>query len=353
MTLQIRRFEPRAATTAEWRAYHGFRRIRHDETDPEDPILGDGTVERRMKMEDPEWEEVRYTATREEDPTRLAGWLELGMTREGALSHETNGHMMWVDIQVHPDERRRGVATRLLARALEVAKERNRSTLIGGTHEGTGKAFLKAIGAETGLAWRESRLYLDEMDWEKMERWVREGQRRSPGTDLIFFNDLPEPSMIEAYCELLQEVSNQEPRGNLDLGDDLLTPSILKERVDQFAKIGGTMLRAVTVEEDGALSGLTTLGYLPDERTHVHQWMTGVREAYRGRGLGKWLKAAQLLRIRDELPQVRVVRTGNATINAAMLSINVRLGFRPYREGVEGQLSVASLGKALAERPPS
>lgn len=68
------------------------------------------------------------------------------------------------------------------------------------------------------------------------------------------------------------------------------------------------------------------------------------------RSLGKWLKAAMLLRIREELPQVRVVATGNATSNAAMLSINVRLGFKPHREGIGVQMSLDELEAYLRSR---
>ncbi|MEE9601209.1 MAG: N-acetyltransferase, partial [Thermoplasmata archaeon] len=59
--------------------------------------------------------------------------------------------------------------------------------------------------------------------------------------------------------------------------------------------------------------------------------------------LGKWLKAAMLLRVREKFPQIQVVVTDNATSNAAMLSINERLGFRPHKEGVWAQITLEAL----------
>ncbi|MEN8151804.1 MAG: GNAT family N-acetyltransferase, partial [Planctomycetota bacterium] len=81
----------------------------------------------------------------------------------------------------------------------------------------------------------------------------------------------------------------------------------------------------------------------PDEKTMIHQFITGVRPPYRGRGLGKWLKAANLLRVRREFPQVTVVLTDNATTNEAMLSINKRLGFEKYREEENFQITLEGL----------
>lgn len=63
-----------------------------------------------------------------------------------------------------------------------------------------------------------------------------------------------------------------------------------------------------------------------------------VRPSARGQGLGKWLKAAMLERIPAEYAGAEYVRTGNAEENAAMLGINVSLGFRPWAQTTEWQL---------------
>ncbi len=50
-----------------------------------------------------------------------------------------------------------------------------------------------------------------------------------------------------------------------------------------------------------------------------------------------------LLHVRERLPHVRVVVTNNATSNEAMLSINRRLGFKPYKGGFDAQIRLADL----------
>ena len=62
------------------------------------------------------------------------------------------------------------------------------------------------------------------------------------------------------------------------------------------------------------------------------------------RGLGKWLKAAMLLHVRNLYPKVEVVVTENAGSNAPMLAINTKIGFRQYRAGAEYQITREKLG---------
>jgi GNAT superfamily N-acetyltransferase len=110
----------------------------------------------------------------------------------------------------------------------------------------------------------------------------------------------------------------------------------------------------LTREPDGVISGITDVQYAPYQPTMIHQGFTGVRADARGRGLGKWLKAAMLLHVRDLYPQLEVVITENAGSNAPMLAINTRMGFKQYRAGTEYQITRDELyarSKVLARRP--
>ncbi len=106
-------------------------------------------------------------------------------------------------------------------------------------------------------------------------------------------------------------------------------------------------------EADGVLSGMTEMGFWAEQKTMIHQFMTGVSRPYRGKGLGKWLKAAMLLKVREEYPQVEVVVTDNATTNAAMLAINSRLGFKFHKEWVSVQISREDLRRWLESKRDS
>jgi hypothetical protein len=65
--------------------------------------------------------------------------------------------------------------------------------------------------------------------------------------------------------------------------------------------------------------------------------------------LGKWIKAANLLRIRSLYPDAQWISTENAGSNAPMLAINKKLGFKQYRVGSSYQLSRERLAARLKE----
>ena len=96
------------------------------------------------------------------------------------------------------------------------------------------------------------------------------------------------------------------------------------------------------------LAGYTELTFVPDRLAMANQGDTGVFPEFRGRGLGRWLKAAMLAKVLAERPSVQFVRTGNADSNAAMLKINREMGFRPYMSQTIWQIETAKV-KAYLE----
>jgi hypothetical protein len=78
--------------------------------------------------------------------------------------------------------------------------------------------------------------------------------------------------------------------------------------------------------------------------------LTGVAPTWRGKGLAKAVKARQLQILTQRQPQVRMVITSNATVNAAMLAVNTQLGFKPHREISTYQATITALEEWLAQR---
>ncbi|MFW9851409.1 MAG: GNAT family N-acetyltransferase [Candidatus Thorarchaeota archaeon] len=346
----IKDFDPLSSTAEEWKLYHEFRKIRHEEVNPDDPYIDNETAEKNIKtsMAHPEVDFFLYSII-DIIKNKQIGTVSCILIKKTAASYEGNKHLIQFDMSILAPYRRKGIGTKALKFIYDFAIENNKTTLITGSDEGDGKKFLEIIGAQTALTGVENRLNLEEVDWEMVSQWEKEGLDRSPKTKLQFFYTIPE-NIIEKYSEIYTETNNQQPLGDLDVGDIIFTPETLRQMEKRHKDLGRKQLTYITIEQDGEISGLTEMIYRPERDYIIEQLLTGVKDKHRGRGLGKWLKATMLLRIKEEFPNVKIVSTGNATTNAPMLSINDRLGFKVHKESMTGQLTVETLGKYLESK---
>jgi GNAT superfamily N-acetyltransferase len=80
----------------------------------------------------------------------------------------------------------------------------------------------------------------------------------------------------------------------------------------------------------------------------VQQELIGVRHQYRGRGLGKWLRAEMMFFIRDALPEAKYINAGTADTNAPMVSISDRMGFKRHHTELCYRFEVEALRPLLS-----
>jgi GNAT superfamily N-acetyltransferase len=328
--------DPLRADRAFWTRYHVLRRTRHSELRPDDPLEPDEVTEARMKKPNPFDEDHYFEISRDGS---MVSWFTASNATPRNPEYETNKHLLWGDLFVMPDHRRQRVATSWLPTIVQLMKEHGATVLGMTASHDEAHAFLKSLGATAKLAEVESRLKLAEVDWEMMQRWVDEGRRRSPDTRLeIYDRRLPE-ELLEKFSEERTKLLNTMPFENLDIGDIIVTPERIHDEYDRMEATGEVNHDVITWEPDGSISAMTDVTWGPYRRTLIEQQFTGVRPDARGRGLGKWIKAAMLLHIRELYPDAEWIATGNAGSNAPMLKINRAMGFKPYREHVDYQVT--------------
>jgi hypothetical protein len=144
---------------------------------------------------------------------------------------------------------------------------------------------------------------------------------------------------------------NDAPTGDMDWTGRIYTPQAVRDEEALLRDLGRELRVVVAVHEaTGAIAALTEVAVHHDQRRSMQE-DTAVVPPHRGSGLGLWVKADMLVRLRDERPEVAEILTGNAADNAHMLRINTRLGFRPYVLVQEWQADVHALGGRLATQP--
>jgi GNAT superfamily N-acetyltransferase len=248
---------------------------------------------------------------------------------------------------VQRDHRRQGIGRSWLPLVAELMDRHGCTVLNVSAEEECGHGFLIWLGAEARLSDAESRLQLADVDWPMVDRWSAEGVARSPETRLELY-DGPIPEAMRAeYATQMSSLLNTIPFEQLDHGEIVITPAQMAEWFQRMAAVQETNHTMVTREADGSLSGMTSVTWCAHTPAVVHQQFTGVRPDARGRGIGKWLKAAMLRRVHELYPEARWISTYNATSNDPMLAINHALGFRRHHAGAEYQISRDDLAKRI------
>jgi GNAT superfamily N-acetyltransferase len=263
---------------------------------------------------------------------------------------ETNRNLAWFDIQVHPDARRQGIGTRLLAPIVEVAEADARTILGAGTIEGApGEAFLRRFGAELKATERKSRLEIDELDLNMMREWVKRAEERASAYRLVDWQNRCPDAYLERFIALY-DATNTAPRDNLEMEDHVHTPERHRENEERSLAQGGTSWTLAAEKADtGELAGFTELYFSTDNEDIVWQGWTAVDTAHRNLGIGRWVKAAMALRLVDARPEIRHVDTWNAFSNEPMLNINIAMGFKLVRGYSDWQVPTATLAANLRQ----
>ena len=156
--------------------------------------------------------------------------------------------------------------------------------------------------------------------------------------------------MTDKYIAV-NDVMNTAPREELDMEDEHLTPDRVREREARRVKQRGEIWTLIAVHEPtGHWAGFTEVVRCDWMGDLMWQGNTGVDPNHREKGLGRWLKAAMLLRVLDEKPEVGRIETWNAGSNEPMLGINIAMGFRPVKYYGDWQISTEALREAVAKR---
>ncbi|MGW0365845.1 GNAT family N-acetyltransferase [Streptomyces sp. NPDC002990] len=266
-----------------------------------------------------------------------ADGVPVGVAALRLFTSPARNHLAEMELHVHPAHRRRGAGSRLLSAVVAACRtEDRRSLIVEAAADSPGEAFCARWNFRLALAVDHLLLRLDEMDEARIRRL---GGAEHPGYRLTGWTGTVPDDLAAAFATA-KNAMNDMPVGGLDYGSVAWDAERVRAMAKVVADRGDTLLTLAAVHDDGTMGGYTEIVVPQGASARVQQYDTAVVPAHRGRGLGLWLKAAMVRRLRTEYPGVVEVETDNAEDNVHMLAVNRELGFCSYRRTRECQLDV-------------
>ncbi|WP_158299660.1 GNAT family N-acetyltransferase [Glycomyces paridis] len=269
------------------------------------------------------------------------------------LALQDNQHLVEVHLRVHPEHRRRGVGTALLAHAERRAAELGRDTLVGYTSdhvEGgadfdrSGPPFALARGYEVVDQDLHNRCDLDAVGEEVLTRRFEEAWTHAAGYELVQSTaSAVADDLVEGIAYLCERMYTDMPLGEaLDLRPADVDAARIREYERSRAASGQSqVISAVRHVATGVVVGYTFIRVDPGEERHAWQDDTIVLPEHRGHRLGLILKIANQRQLRRFRPQMRYVHTWNAEANGPMVDINTAIGYWPLNRVLVVQKKLA------------
>lgn len=240
-----------------------------------------------------------------------------------------------IDIRVHPDHRRRGVASRLLAVTADALRADGRTSVIAQVlARPPAVGFLEAYGFRLVLTLQGLLLRLPGLPPGRVDELLADGPS---GYDLVQWCGVVPDEYADALAKAKHAMADPAQYEGAPWDADRV-----REMAEMVAKRGDDLYTVAAVRGD-VIAGFTEIVVPADASERAAQYDTAVVPEHRGRRLGIWVKAAMLSWLAAERPEVTEIETDNSGDNVHMLAVNEELGFRRERESREYLARVGDL----------
>jgi len=288
---------------------------------------------------------MRYGWDGDLDPHYLAydGGRAVGVLTVSTSSYD-NPELAWLALGVHPDRRRLGHGTAMLAAATRVCQELGRPLIgVEGWESERTRGFAAATGFEQKSRSINRRQHLRELPEGLIGGLCEEAGKEAGDYELVRLSGYSPDALLDELVEITAAI-NDAPLDDLEIEDEVFTP----ERIHAYERAqieGGFRLYRVLARHRGTgeLAGHFVVTVASEAPTIGDQHDTAVVRQHRGHRLGLLLKAdlvRWLVGPGGSEPQLATIDTWNAESNDHMVGINERLDYRIMGRTLEFQRRV-------------
>nr|WP_239063063.1 GNAT family N-acetyltransferase [Streptomyces sp. SID13031] len=239
-----------------------------------------------------------------------------------------NTNVVWIEVEVHPDHRSRGIGSELVRYAEQVAGELGRTSFgLAGWDLPKAVAFAKRHGFEQKAVEVNRRQDIANLDWTTVQKLYDEAVLASADYELVRITDVLPEEMLDDMVAITASI-NDAPKDDLDIEDDVFTPQRLRGYEESRRGHNQNLYRVIARHRTtGELAGHSVVTVERERPQIAEQADTAVSRDHRGHRLGALVKTAMLLWLREAEPAVTQLDTWNAESNDHMIAINEQLNY--------------------------
>ncbi|MEV0649272.1 GNAT family N-acetyltransferase [Phytomonospora sp. NPDC050363] len=257
---------------------------------------------------------------------------------EAVFHLKDNTHLVEFELDVHPEFRRRGVATAILDHIERRAVADGRRTLMIYAPDQlredypkhvAGQALLEKHGYTKGLDEVRRTADLDLVPAAELDEQLAGAWERAEGYELVqWINHAPE-ELVDGIAYLDGRLLQDAPMGTLDMEPQKVDAERVRQNERRASSRGDLKVNTVVRHiESGTVAGWTDIMVQSGVEEHAWQGITIVDPDHRGHRIGTILKIENHRLVRAYRPHVKYVHTWNAEENDFMISINEAVGYR-------------------------
>lgn len=336
--MQVKPFDPATASDAELTQWREVLNAMTDADMPGEPRWHADRMREYLSVTMPGERRITYIASQNGGP--IIGHANLLLF--GGDFNDTG----IFEIFVHPRERGRGTAKKLLQAVADKAGTEGRDTIGVEVIASTpAVGFYDRLGFARAVVENRHLLKMDNVDWELIEE---NAQKVAAGYRIEYFSGgLPE-HLMERYASTKAHMKTEPSNGSgtwRGSGD-------AQRLRDSLTTLAGRGLRThlvVAISEPAErVVGLTELVVAAQRPTRADQYDTVIAPAHQSYGLGMVMKARMLTELRDREPQLIDVQTWTSLDGDPSAFVDNELGFRNDVQWYEYEASVADLLRRLS-----
>ena len=249
-----------------------------------------------------------------------------------------NLDLAWAHVLIHPEHRRRGHGSALMAHLMQLAREHGSRTFGAEGWELPGvEAFADRHGLKLGNAAIHSVQLPDEIPRGVVDELHEEARRRASGYELLRLKAPSPGELMPALAELTAAI-NDAPIGDLDIEPENFPVRRIQDYERSQLEGGNRIYRVVAREiATGRLVGHTIIAVDTEQPQYGDQHDTAVLREHRGHRLGLLLKTEMLRWLAEAEPALTRIDTWNDEGNDHMFAVNERLCYRRTSRNLEFQ----------------